>query len=146
MTTTTLRQHVFQLTPWPWRNLAWVQVPDGLEFTSYEVSPYAGRLRVPATADEAAHWQRAYEALDAELRDAHSTVRWDHGVRTRAGLMVDNRAVRLRRHDLVPGRRKRSRAAWARCETRMRAADAAYRPIRDEIERRLAHTAPDTGE
>ncbi|WP_436790204.1 hypothetical protein [Yinghuangia sp. YIM S10712] len=143
---TTVKKHVFQLTPWPWRDLAWVAVPDGLEFTLYEVIAYEGRLRIPATADEAARWQSAFQAFDAELRDAHSTVRWDHGVRTRAGLMVDSRAVRLRRYDLVPGRRKRSRAAWARCEARMRAADAAYRPIREEIERRLARTADYTEE
>ncbi|UGQ12147.1 hypothetical protein LO772_00620 [Yinghuangia sp. ASG 101] len=144
---TTVRKHVFQLTPWPWRTLAWVRVPDGLEFTLYEISPHMGRqLRIPATADEAARWQHAYETFDAELRDAHSTVRWDHGVRTRAGLMVDSRAVRLRRYDLVPGRRKRSRAAWARCEARMRAADTAYRPVRDEVERRLAQTPPDPGQ
>lgn len=143
---TTVRKHVFQLAPWPWRTLSWVHVPDGLEFTLYEVSSIEGRLRIPSTADEAAQWQRAYEAFDAELRDAHSDVRWDHGVRTRPGLMVDNRTVRLRRHDLIPGRRKRSRAAWAQCESRMHEADAAYRPTRNEIERRLAEATADPGE
>lgn len=146
---TTVKKHYFELTPWPWRTLTWVQVPDGLErFEMYEITTieWGSPTKVDATPADEARWQQAAQAFEAELRAAQSDVRWAHGVRTRPGFMVDVRTVRLRRHDLIPGRRKRSRDAWARCEARMRAAEEAYRPIRDEIEKRIAQAAPAPGE
>lgn len=146
---TTVRRHVFELTPWPWRTLTWVQVPEGLEtFTMYEITTieFGSPTRVEATPAEEARWYQAAQAFEEELRAAQSQVRWDHGVRTRPGFMVDVRTVRRRRYDLVPGRRKRSREAWARCAARMRAAQEAYRPIREEIEQRIAQAAAATGE
>jgi hypothetical protein len=59
-------------------------------------------------------------------------------VRTKVGFMADHRTYRQRRYDLMPGRKARSQRAFAECEARMRAAEAAYRPIREEIEARIA--------
>lgn len=137
-----VRKRTFTLIAWPWEDLRWVRVPDGLEFTLYEVLHLEGLgLRVAATAAEEERWRQAYEACHEELLGAQREVRWAHGVRTRARLMADSVAVRLWRYDLIPGRKARSRRAWAECEARMRAADAAYRPVRAEIEARLAEAA-----
>ncbi|WTW92676.1 hypothetical protein OG216_04470 [Streptomycetaceae bacterium NBC_01309] len=138
---TKIGRRVFKLTRWPWDTLPWVQVPEGLEFTLYYVTPLSVGTEVDATGADEERWQRALDAFEGELLDAQSDVRWAHGVRTKAGFMVDSRAVRLRRYDLVPGRRRRSRQAWALCEARMRAAEAAYRPVKEEIETRIRRSA-----
>ncbi|WP_436772472.1 hypothetical protein [Yinghuangia sp. YIM S09857] len=135
---TRIGRRTFKPAPWPWNTLSWVQVPEGLEFTLYYVTPLVRGTEVAATAEDEDRWQRALTVFEQELHDAQSDVRWAHGVRNKAGFMVDNRAVRERRRDLIPGRRGRSRQAWADCEARMRAAEAAYRPVREEIERRIA--------
>ena len=138
----------FALTPWPWNTLAWVRVPDGLEFRLYDVGDHlVNGVAVPCLPGEAARWKLAHDSFEAELRAAEAQVRYAHGVRVRTGLMVDRRTVRLRRHALLPGRAARSRAAFARCAARMRAADAAYRPVRELIEALLngRGTLPGTG-
>ncbi|MEU8132976.1 hypothetical protein [Streptodolium elevatio] len=142
---TKIARRVFTLTPWPWNALPWVQVPEGLEFTLYYVTPLSFGTEVDATGADEERWARALEAFEAELLDAQADVRWAHGVRTKAGFMADNRAVRLRRYDLVPGRRARSRHAWATCEARMRTAEATYRPVKQDIEARLAEAAAGDG-
>ncbi|MFF1902748.1 hypothetical protein [Kitasatospora sp. NPDC058218] len=137
-------KRTYSLTAWPWRAMPWVRVPDGLEFTLYEVSDLVLRgVTVPSTPEEDARWRTALEAFRTGLQDAERIVRHAHGVRRRSGLMVDNGVVRLRRYDLLPGRRARSRQAFARCEAAMRAAAEAYRPVREEIEARLAQTSAD---
>ncbi|MFI6587948.1 hypothetical protein [Embleya sp. NPDC050493] len=139
---TVVHRTTFRPVPRPWDTLSWVHVPDGLEFTLYTVVEHrAGRNPVvPATHDEETLWRWAHDTFETELRAADAEVRRAHGIRTRSGLMVDVRQVRLRRYDLIPGRGKRSRRAWEHCAARMHAADALYRPIREEIEARLART------
>ncbi|MET7304719.1 hypothetical protein [Embleya sp. NPDC005575] len=136
---TVVRRAIFRPVPKPWDTLSWVRVPDGLEFTLYAIIEREGGRNpvVPATHDEQARWRWAHDTFETELRAADSEVRWAHGIRTRSGFMVDVRQVRLRRYDLIPGRGKRSRQAWEHCAARMHAADAVYRPVREEIEARL---------
>ncbi|MGV9264958.1 hypothetical protein ACWDRR_09875 [Kitasatospora sp. NPDC003701] len=134
----------YTLAAWPWRTMSWVRVPDGLEFALYEVSDLVLRgVTVPSTPEEDARWKAALDAFRTVLEDAEREVRHAHGVRRRTGLMVDNGVTRLRRYDLLPGRAARSRQAFARCEAAMRAAAEAYRPVREEIEARLAQGAAD---
>jgi hypothetical protein len=134
-----VRKHTYELAAWPFDRMPWVRVPEGLEFTWYELTtlPHLG-TPVDADSGDEARWCSAGAALAEELQSAERDLRYAHGVRTKTGLMVDRRTVRLRRYDLLPGRGRRSRRAFARCESRMRAADAAYRPIREEIEARIA--------
>ncbi|MDI2129095.1 hypothetical protein [Yinghuangia seranimata] len=138
------RSRTFELAPKPWATMSWVEIPAGLTFVLYEPTTVTA-FGSPVSAESAAQatrWANAYEAFDAELRDAQSEVRYAHGIRTKPGFMADNRTVRLRRYDLVPGRRTRSVEAWEHCAARMRAADAAYQPVRDEIEARRAAGSP----
>ncbi|MFE6055310.1 hypothetical protein ACFQ6N_31555 [Kitasatospora sp. NPDC056446] len=132
-----VRKGTFTLTPWPWRVMSWAQVPEGLEFTLYDVVQFGG-AEVDGTEEDAARWKSAHNAYHALLREAEDTVRYAHGVRCKAGFMVDHRSVRLRRYDLMPGRKARSRRLFADCEALMRAAERAYRPLLEEIEARLA--------
>ncbi|GAB7188468.1 hypothetical protein ATKI12_8299 [Kitasatospora sp. Ki12] len=121
--------------------MRWAQVPEGLDFTLYDVvQPTVRGVDVPGTPQDAARWKTAHDAYQDLLRHAESTVRHAHGVRSRPGLMVDVRTVRLRRYDLLPGRKARSRRLFAECRALMRAAEEAYRPVLEEIEARLAHT------
>ncbi|MEU0935392.1 MULTISPECIES: hypothetical protein [unclassified Embleya] len=139
---TTVHRETFRLVPKPWDSMAWVRIPDGLEFTLYAITRLEGRHPVlPADPDEEARWWWAHDGFEKELKAAQSEVRLAHGIRTRPGFMVDVRTVRLRRYDLIPGRGRRSRRAWEHCAARMHAADAAYRPVREEIEARLARVA-----
>jgi hypothetical protein len=136
--------YTFTLAPWPWRALAWVEVPDGLTFTLYPVTlveGMLGRREVPATPEEVATWQHAHDVFLAELGEAESELRHAHGVRTVTRFMADRTTVRRRRGDLWPGRRERSRQAFERCAARMRAAAEEYRVVREAIERRLAEAA-----
>ncbi|WP_179853117.1 hypothetical protein [Streptomyces sp. 1331.2] len=114
-------------------------MPDGLAFTLYEVVQ-AGGVEVPATEQDAARWRTAHEAYQGLLRHAEEEVRYAHGVRCKPGFMVDLRSVRLRRYGLLPWRRARSRRLFAECEAFMRRAEAAYRPILEEIEALLPQT------
>ncbi|MYW04824.1 hypothetical protein GT354_42475 [Streptomyces sp. SID3343] len=134
----------FTLAPWPWRILPWVEIPDGLTFTLFDVDPsddMLGRRKVAGTPAEVTEWQHAHDAFLAELGRAESEVRHEHGVRTVTRFMADRTVVRRRRGDLRPGRRARSRQAFERCVARMRAADAKYQGVREVIERRLAQGA-----
>jgi hypothetical protein len=129
----------YRLTAWPWELMPWVRGPEGLDFTLYDVLQLAGHgVTVDGTPEEAARWKAAHDTLLGELRQAEHELRWAHGVRNRTGLMSDNRVLRLRRYDLLPGRAARSRRLFARCETRMRAAEDRYRPVREVVEARLA--------
>ncbi len=119
--------------------MSWAQVPERLEFTLYDVLQVGG-VEVPGTEQDAARWKTAHEAYQGLLRHAEDVVRHAHGVRCKAGLMVDHRSVRLRRYDLMPGRRARSRRLFAECEAFMRRAEEAYRPILQEIEALLPYT------
>ncbi|MET9403528.1 hypothetical protein [Kitasatospora sp. NPDC002965] len=134
-----VQQRTYTLIAWPWNAMSWARVPEGLGFTLYDVvDPTARGVEVPGTEQDATRWKVAHDAYQDLLRHAEDTVRHAHGVRSKAGFMVDRRTVRLRRYDLVPGRGARSRRLFAECGTLMRAAEAAYRPILDEIEARLA--------
>ncbi|MFD8749704.1 hypothetical protein ACFV0O_01760 [Kitasatospora sp. NPDC059577] len=139
-----VKQRTYTLIPWPWRVMRWVQVPEDLEFTLYDVVQPPGRgIEVPGTPEDAARWKVAHDAYDGLLSHAEDVVRHAHGVRCRPGFMVDMRSVRLRRYDLIPGRRARSRRLFAECRTLMRAAEEAYRPVLEEIEARLAEAPAD---
>ncbi|MFD5466475.1 hypothetical protein ACFWIQ_27120 [Kitasatospora sp. NPDC127059] len=140
-----VQQHTFTLIPWPWRVMPWAQVPEGLEFTLYDVvDPTAPPLRgvaVPGTPAEAARWKTGHDAYLSLLREAEEEVRHAHGVRCRPGFMVDMRSVRLRRYDLMPHRKARSRRLFAECLTRMRPYEETYRPILQDIEARIAEAS-----
>ncbi|MFJ9611979.1 hypothetical protein ACIRS1_37165 [Kitasatospora sp. NPDC101176] len=139
-----VHHRTYTLIPWPWRVISWAQAPEGLEFTLYDVDdPVLRGVEVPGTPEEAARWKTAHDAYRALLREAEDVVRHAHGVRCRSGLMVDLRSVRLRRYDLIPNRKARSRRLFAECLTRMRAAEEAYRPVLEAIEARLPQPPAD---
>ncbi|MGW1990929.1 hypothetical protein [Embleya sp. NPDC001921] len=134
-----IRRHRFKLMAWPWTTMAWVQVPEGLEYTLYEVGDVGPPVRpVRCLPQEYARWYRAFETFQDELRSAESELRYRHGVRTVTRPFADRTVIRRHWVDLMPNRRERSRVSFERCATRMRAADAAYAPIRLVIEERLA--------
>ncbi|MFG3053984.1 hypothetical protein ACGFZP_23925 [Kitasatospora sp. NPDC048239] len=144
---TVILRRTYTLAAWPWREMPWVRVPEGLEFTLYDTTSLGVRgTTVPGTPEEEVRWAAAHRAFQEALGQAESDVRHAHGVRSRSGFMVDRRAVRLRRYGLTPGRRARSRRLFAECEARMRAAEEVYRPVREEIEARLAEAAARLGE
>ncbi|MGA5823307.1 hypothetical protein ACPC54_36270 [Kitasatospora sp. NPDC094028] len=137
-----VQQRTFTLIAWPWNTMRWAQVPEGLEFTLYDVvEPMKRGTEVPGTPEEAARWKTGHDAYLSLLREAEDVVRHAHGVRCKAGFMVDHRSVRLRRYGLLPGRAARSRRLFAECRARMRTYEEAYRPILEEIEARLASTS-----
>ncbi|MBD0693280.1 hypothetical protein [Streptomyces sp. CBMA123] len=139
-----VQQHTFTLIPWPWRVMPWVQVPEGLEFTLYDVvDPMARGVEVPGTPEEAARWKVGHDAYRSLLQEAEEDVRHAHGVRCRAGFMVDMHSVRLRRYDLMPNRKARSRRLFDECLTRMRRYEETYRPILQDIEARIAEASAD---
>ncbi|MDH6705660.1 hypothetical protein P3T27_002382 [Kitasatospora sp. MAA19] len=139
-----VQRRTYTLIAWPWRVMSWAQAPEGLEFTLYDVvQPVVRGVEVPGSPQDAARWKVAHDACQDLLRHAEDVVRHAHGVRCKPGFMADHRTVRLRRYGLMPGRKARSRRLFAECETRMRAAEEAYRPILDEIESRLARTPAD---
>ncbi|MFI6151787.1 hypothetical protein ACIBCA_03715 [Kitasatospora sp. NPDC051170] len=120
--------------------MSWAQVPEGLEFTLYDVvGPTARGVEVAGGEDDAARWKVGHDAYQSLLSEAEETVRYAHGVRCKAGFMVDMRSVRLWRYGMLPHRRARSRRLFAECEALMRRAEGAYRPILDEIEDRIAN-------
>ncbi|WP_331772082.1 hypothetical protein OG948_51955 (plasmid) [Embleya sp. NBC_00888] len=134
-----IQRHRFKLIPWPWTTMAWVQVPEGLEYTLYEVGDVVPRVqRVRCLPEEYARWYRAFETFQGELRSAESDVRYQHGIRYVSRPFADRTVIRRHWVDLMPNRRERSRASFERCAARMRAADAVYAPIRLVIEERLA--------
>lgn len=137
---TAVLKQSYTLIAWPWREMPWVRVPDGLSFVLYEVG---SGVAVPSDSSEEIRWRAAHEVFQGELRQAEGDLRYAHGVRRRNSIMADNRVLRLHRYDLLPGRQARSRRAFARCEARMRAAEEVYRPVRAEIEQRLAQVAAD---
>ncbi|MGC0420989.1 hypothetical protein [Embleya sp. AB8] len=144
---TLIAHRTFRLAPKPWDRLTWVRVPDGLEFRIYEFTTVAwGRPDLDTTPDEEARWPQAAVVFEQELRAAQSNVRWEHGIRTVSRFMADHVTIRRWRYDLIPGRKARSRRSWERCVARMRAAEEVYRPVREEIEARLAAHAAAAGE
>ncbi|WP_232664471.1 hypothetical protein [Pseudonocardia sp. TRM90224] len=118
-------------------------VPD--EVSVYECRS-SGWGTVPATEAEAEEWQRAAEeyldALSAALRELYL----DHGGWPVYGHVDLRRRTWSHRHVPrpfpLPGRRRRltrrSHTAQRAFLARFDEAEAAYRPVREEIERRLA--------
>ncbi|MFJ9696299.1 hypothetical protein [Kitasatospora sp. NPDC101183] len=126
--------------------MSWAQPPEGLEFTFYDVidPTMRGGIETAGTEQDAARWKVAHDAYRSLLRDAEEVVRYAHGVRCKPGFMVDMRSVRLYRYGLMPNRRARSRRLFAACEAQMRKAEAAYRPLLEEIEGCIALAAADS--
>ncbi|KJS63274.1 hypothetical protein VM95_03340 [Streptomyces rubellomurinus] len=124
--------------------MRWAEVPEGLAFTLYDVvQPMVRGVEVPGTPQDAARWKTAHDAYQSLLSDAEDVVRHAHGVRCKAGFMVDHRSVRLLRYGMLPHRSARSRRLFAECAARMRTYEEAYRPVLEEIEARLPQASAD---
>ncbi len=119
--------------------MSWAQVPEGLEFTLYDVvGPTVRGVEVAGSEEDATRWKVGHDAYQSLLSHAEEVVRHAHGVRCKPGFMVDMRSVRLWRYGMLPHRRARSRRLFAECEALMRKAEGAYRPILEEIEALIA--------